>query len=492
MKLFAWLLNINCLIIFLIEDNHYAISTPTENMLPFRLEIFNKDLYTRVDGSDVFQVYDAAEKAIAKARTGFGPSILWCEVDRLDSHTAGDDHKIYRSQEELNEMVDPITFFSKHLITEEQFSLMQQEAHDTVLEIYKRVELEEDPQPHDVKEHLYGPRQSGAVLPNLDNDQMTMVGAVNWILEKGLASYPNLLMFGEDIEDPKGGVFGFTRGLSKNYKGRVLNAPIAEATIIGTAVGLSITGFKPVFEIQFIDFITPGFDQLVTQVSSLRWRSCSEWKCPLVLYAPYGAYLPAGGLWHSQSNDGWWAHIPGLRVAIPSSSQDVLELFWAAFQDEDPTLILIPKHIFRKKMAVINGEVLPFGCARIRRAGQDVTIVGWGNTIELIEEAANIKAESGISVEVIDLRTLVPCDWETIEKSIAKTGRLIVVHEDNRTCGFGGSIIAEMMSRGFDYFYSAPQLVARDDVHIPFHPDLEYAVLPDVQSILKAIDKVLN
>lgn len=487
-------------IIFLVEDNHYAISTPTEALFPFRLGIFNENLITKVDGRDLFAVQKISQKAIFKARAGQGPTIIWAEVDRLDSHTAGENHDLYRPVEELNAMQDPILLCKKQLIvngqlTEEDFIQLEHAASAEISATYKLAEEDLDPNPEYIHHHLYGPPVEHTTLPCFSHEVPgNMADGLNWILDKGLNAYPNMLLFGQDIEDPKGGVFGFTRHLSKKHPGRVLNAPIAESTIIGTAVGLSVLGFRPVFEIQFIDFITPGFDQLVSQVASLRWRSCGQWRCPLVLYAPYGAYLPAGGLWHSQSNDGWWCHIPGLRVAIPSTSQDVIDLFWAAFQDEDPSLILIPKHIFRKKMQVENKYPAIFGKSRVCRTGSDVTVISWGNTVELAEEAAKIAERKGISVEVLDLRTLVPCDWEGIEKSVAKTGRLVVVHEDNRTCGFGAAVITEITAnpRCFEWLYSAPQLVARNDVHIPYHPDLEFAVLPNIENVIKAIYATLE
>ena len=327
-------------------------------------------------------------------------------------------------------------------------------------------------------------------LPGAEGGRgLTMVGAINRAFQAGLETFPSLLMFGEDIEDPKGGVFGLTAGLSRRFPGRVVNSPLAEATIVGLGVGLAAAGFRPVFELQFIDFVGPGLNQLVNQMTTLRWRSKGEWSCPLVLYAPYGAYLPAGGMWHSQSNDGWWAHTPGLRVAIPSTPQDAVGLFWAAFQDEDPSLVLIPKHLCRVRMPAQRFDVIPFGRAAVRREGNDVTLVSWGNGRELAEQAAELVGAEGISVEVIDLRTLVPCDWAAIERSLQKTGRLVVVHEDNRTCGFGQAVISEMTTRPecFDLLLSPPQLVARPDVHVPFCPDLERALLPDVDRVLSAI-----
>ena len=250
-----------------------------------------------------------------------------------------------------------------------------------------------------------------------------------------------MIFFGEDIEDPKGGVFGLTKGLSEAFPKQVFNSPLAEATIIGSAVGMASYGWKPVFELQFVDFFPPGWNQIITNLSTLRWRSNGNWKCPCVIYAPYGAYLPGGSLWHSQANEAYFAHTPGLRVAIPSTPEDAAGLFWTAINSDDPVFILIPKHIFRMNVQVGEVKPVPLGKARIVREGSDVTLVTYGNCIELAEEAAG---KSGASVEIIDLRSIVPIDYETITKSLEKTGRLVVLHEDTKTCGVGQAVIAEM------------------------------------------------
>jgi 2-oxoisovalerate dehydrogenase E1 component len=490
-------------IVFVVEDNQYGISTPTRNMLPMRLHVFDERWVVFVNGRYVDEVYEKAGEAIRKARTGGGPTILWCEIDRLSSHTSADDHRVYRPAEEIEAMFerDPIRLLAEQLIaegtlTQEQYEQMQADITREVDAIYQEVERVPLPDPAHVLDHLYGePPAHYLPLPlEVESEPTTMVAAFNRTLHAAMETFDNIIMFGEDIEDPKGGVFGFTKGLSTKYPDRVRNSPLAEATIVGTAVGLAATGYRPVFEIQFIDFITPGFHQLVSQIATLRWRSKGEWKCPLVIYSPYGAYLPAGGMWHSQSNDGWWAHTPGIRVAIPSTPEDLAGLFWAAIQDDDPTLLLIPKHIFRVRMPVQAYRPIPFGKAAIRREGMDVTVVAWGNTLELAFQAAEQFAQQGVSLEIIDPRTLVPFDWETVEQSLAKTGRLVVIHEDNRTCGFGQAIIAEMTSvpERFNLLLSPPQLVARYDVHIPFCPELEYAVLPDLARVMRAIQTTLE
>ena len=487
----------NLPIVFVVEDNHYGISTPTENMLPFRLRIFREDLVTHVDGRNVYALHEKGGQLIERARTGDGPGILWCELDRLGSHTNSDDQRKYRSPEDIQAMLarNPVVKLAESLIADGKlttfdFEQMQEDARKVVDEVYLEMDREPAPSIEGVYDHLFAPPVEHSPLPiQPDGDTATMVSAMNQTFRAGLEEFPNMVFFGEDIEDPKGGVFGFTKGLSTDYPERVLNSPLAEATIIGAGVGLATMGYRPVFEIQFIDFITPGLNQLATQAATLHWRSKGDWKCPLILYAPYGAYLPGGGPYHSQCNDGWWAHTPGLRVAVPSTAEDVAGLFWSAFHDEDPTLILLPKHIFRARMPVSRYEPVPFGKAAIRNEGSDVTIVSWGNCIELAEKAAKELESDSISLEIIDLRTLVPCDWETVAASLAKTGRLVVVHEDNRTCGFGQAVISEMTSQPdrFNTFLSPPQLVSRGDVHVPFHADLEYAVLPDLEDVLEAV-----
>lgn len=491
----------NLPIIFVVEDNQYAISTPTKKFMPFEMGVFNPDLLIRVDGRDVFKTIDSAEQAIEKVRNGQGPCILWCSIDRLESHTIGEDQKLYRSAEEMAALCDPIQSYAEALINQGFLTLndykgIENSVQNDVFNIYDDV-LENQPEIEiiDTKEHLYGPaiaHPDKAI--STPQSELTMVDAINLALKTGLKEINHMLLFGQDIEDPKGGVFGFTKGLSTLYPNRVTNAPIAEATIIGSAVGLAAHGYKPVFEIQFIDFITPGFDQLVSQVASLRWRSRSEWTCPMVIYAPYGAYLPAGGLWHSQSNEGWWTHIPGLRVAIPSTAKDAFGLFWSAFHDPDPSLILIPKHLSRIKEPVSELKSLPFGVASIVKTGTDVTVVCWGNILELMQNVDDICKQKGISLEIIDLRTLVPCDMASIANSLEKTGRLVVVQEDNKTSSFGATIISNVVSNPewFSLLYSPPKLVTRNDVHIPYHPTLEYAVFPSVEDITNAIDSTLS
>jgi 2-oxoisovalerate dehydrogenase E1 component len=485
----------NLPVVFVVEDNKYGISTPTKKFLPFNLGILSNERVVHFDARSVDKVYNHGREAIERARRGEGPTILWCDLDRLSSHTSSDDHRVYRKLEDIEEMQtrDPIRLFAEELIasgelTRSRWEEMQNEVVKEVDSDYLKAEKEADPLAAEVLNHNFGNADEVTQPPIQSGQKMTMVSAINGTFRKALEADPKVIFFGEDIEDPKGGVFGLTKGLSESFPKQVFNSPLAEATILGCAVGLSSYGMKPVFELQFIDFISPGWNQVVTNISTLRWRSFGHWKCPMVVYAPMGAYLPGGSLWHSMSGEGYLAHTSGIRVAIPSTPEDAAGLFWTAIHGDDPTFILVPKHIFRKQMDVANVEPVPFGKAKIVREGKDVTVVSYGNCLELAEEAAK-KLGGEVSLEIVDLRSLVPCDYETVAKSLEKTGRLVVVNEDNRNLCFGQSLIAEMTGKPewWNLFLSPPQLVAREDVPIGYNPVYEYAALPDVDQVVKAV-----
>lgn len=487
----------NLPLVLLIEDNKYGISTPTEKFFPYHLDIFDEASRIKLDGRRLDDVYRVGGEAIAKARSGGGPSIIWCDLDRLSSHTSSDDQRVYRTKEDIEAMAerDPIRLLAEELLasgelSEAEWTRIQEDVVKHVDEAYLKAEKQADPEPSETMRFAMSPDPKPAAPP-IRAEKQTMVASINKVFAAALESDPNYIFFGEDIEDPKGGVFGLTKGLSEKFPKQVYNSPLAEATIMGVAVGLAIYGMKPVFELQFVDFMLPGWNQIVTNMSTLEWRSFGEWKTPIVIYTPYGAYLPGGSLWHSQSNEAMLAHVPGLRIAIPSTPEDAAGLMWTAMHGQGPTFVLVPKHIFRKNVEVSAMNAVPFGKARTVKEGTDVTMVAWGNCIELAMEAAE---KSDHSIEVIDLRTLVPCDYEAIASSVAKTGRLVVVHEDTRTCGFGQSVIAEMTNRPerFNLFLSAPQLVCREDVHIGYNPIYEYAALPDLDQVLAAVDETME
>ena len=336
---------------------------------------------------------------------------------------------------------------------------------------------------------LYGDLPRATAPPLEGGRKWRMVDAVNQVFRRGLSLDKNYLFFGEDIEDPKGGVFKLTAGLSSEFPDRVFNSPLAEATIAGVAIGMACYGMKPVFELQFVDFVGPAWNQISQNMATIRWRTFGDWQCPTVIYSPYGAYLPGGSIWHSQANESSFAHVPGLRVVVPSTPEDAAGLMWTAMHAEDPTVYLIPKHLFRQQMDVPEQvDPVPFGKAKIRSPGSDVTLVAWGNAMEPALQAV-LELEEEVSIEVIDLRSIVPWDESTIAKSLEKTGRLVVVQEDAESCSVGQMIISRMTSNPdwFCHFISPPQLVSRPDVHIGYNPIYEYAALPDVARVTAAI-----
>ena len=317
---------------------------------------------------------------------------------------------------------------------------------------------------------------------------------MNRTLHAGLEEDPQRILFGEDIEDPKGGVFRLTQKLSTEFPKQVFNSPLAESTILGVACGLAAYGKRPVFEMQFIDFIYPGFNQLVTNISTLRWRSFGNWKCPAVIYAPYGAYLPGGSLWHSQANESALAHYPGLNVVIPSTPADAAGLLWTAMHAEDPVIFLVAKHLLWAEHEYTKPiRAVPLGKARNVREGTDVTLVAWGNTIEKSLEALN-KIGNEISVELIDLRSIVPWDTAAIEESVRKTRRLVVVQEDTENCSVGQMIISHVTGTPalWNELLSPPILVSKPNVVIGYNPIYEYAALPDVERIVTAIRRSIS
>jgi 2-oxoisovalerate dehydrogenase E1 component len=483
-------------VLFVVEDNAYGISTPTRKTNPLAIDVLQPNDWQEIGGGDVAAMYDAAAEAMQKIRRGNGPAFFWVKMERLSSHTSSDDQKLYRTAEELAACAtaDPLscwkeTLISDGLLTPEEFTRVDAEVKERIRAEYTAAEKAADPAPNDLSFN------TTAALPELDAEVLPpgkyRIGdTVNKTLRLGLKEDSRRVIFGEDIEDPKGGVFRLTQKLSTEFPKQVFNSPLAESTILGVGCGLAAYGKRPVFELQFIDFIYPGFNQLVTNIASLRWRSFGHWKCPLVIYAPYGAYLPGGSLWHSQANESAFAHYPGLAVVIPSTPEDAAGLLWTAMHCEDPVLFLIPKHMFwaeRESNEPI--RAVPFGKARRLTEGKDVTVVSWGNTVEKCREAHGML--DGISVELFDLRSISPWDKETIEESVARTGRLVVVQEDTENCSVGQMIISHITSQSklWSSMTAPPVLVSKGNVLIGYNPIYEYAALPDVERIVSAIQR---
>lgn len=488
----------NLPVVFLVSDNRYGISTPTDTMSPHALGLLPPERTHSVDGADPDAVHAASHAALEAVRAGQGPVVLWCRLDRLDSHTSSDDHRVYRSEQDIARMHDPIDLFAARLTAEglldaEQLERTRDRLAREIEEIYDRVATEAAADPAGITDHLFAPRPTTEPdAPHTKPCGGTMVAAVNRALATGLARHSELVLFGEDIDDPKGGVFGFTKGLGEAAGPRMTNAPLAEATIIGAAVGLAAVGMRPVVELQFVDFAGPAWNQIAAQLTTLRWRTASAWQCPVVIYAPWGGYLPGGGIWHSQSNESLFTHLPGLHVVVPSTPEDTEAAFLTSFTADDPTLILLPKHLMRRRHEPA-GAPAPAHGARTLRHGTDATVVTWGNGTELATDAARTLAADGIETDIIDLRWLVPLDRAAVAASLRRTGRLVVVQEDNRTSSYGAGLISELLCADDDFYslLAPPRLVTREDVHVPFHPDLERAVLPAADDVVAAVRSTL-
>jgi 2-oxoisovalerate dehydrogenase E1 component len=482
-------------VLFIVEDNAYGISSPTRKINPLALGILEPDEWQQLAGEDVQGIYDAAASAMEKMRAGGGPHFWWVKMERLSSHTSSDDQRLYRSAEELaeSEKHDPLKCWKEKLIgesllTADEFAKIDNEIKERVRSEFAEAEKAEDPSPNELTANVTGamPKIDKEVLPP---GKYRIGDTVNQTLRLGLKEDSRRVIFGEDVEDPKGGVFRLTQKLSTEFPRQVFNSPLAESTILGVACGLAAYGRRPVFELQFIDFIYPGFNQLVTNISNLRWRTFGNWKCPAVIYAPYGAYLPGGSLWHSQANESALAHYPGLTVIIPSTPEDAAGLLWTAMHAEDPVLFLIPKHMFwAERESKEPVRAIPFGQARKFRDGSDVTLVAWGNTVEKSLEAL-AKIDNEVSVELFDLRSIVPWDKEAIAASVHKTGRLVVVQEDTENCSVGQMIITHITSQPdlWSEMVSPPVLVSKTNVMIGYNPIYEYAALPDVERIVAAV-----
>jgi 2-oxoisovalerate dehydrogenase E1 component len=487
-------------LLFLVEDNAYGISMPTRDTNPLALKVLEPGNWRNIEGQDVQQIYDATAEAFEKIRAGAGPFFFWINMERLSSHTSSDDQRLYRSADELRELekFDPLKCWKDRLIEEgmitaEQYVKLDDEIKERVRREYSEAEKAENPSPDELLANVTEapPKIDKEILPP---GKYRIGDTVNKTLRAGLEEDTRRILFGEDIEDPKGGVFRLTQKLSTEFPKRVFNSPLAESTILGVACGLGAYGKRPVFELQFIDFIYPGFNQLVTNISTLRWRSFGNWKCPVVIYAPYGAYLPGGSLWHSQANESAFAHYPGLNIVIPSTPADAAGLLWTAMQCEDPVIFLIPKHLLWAEHEYKEPiRAVPLGRARQCTRGSDVTVVAWGNTMEKSLEAI-AKIDNEISVELIDLRSIVPWDKAAIEQSVRKTGRLVVVQEDSENCSVGQMIISHVTSTPelWDEMISPPILVSKANVVIGYNPIYEYAALPDVERIVTAIRRSIT
>ena len=496
-------------IIFHIQDNEYAISVhvseQTSGSSVFSM-VNGYDNLSRyeVDGTNFFETDLAFREAIERARQGKGPSVIVSNVVRLLSHSSSDDQKKYRKKEDLDKDKnrDPLIVFEKNcvknkILKEGDFEKLRNEIIQIVDQDAEWADKQNHPDPNSATNHIYSNEPNLNETPsNYKNEKIVLVDAINHAMHEEMKLNDKMIIYGEDIADPKGGVFTATRGLSDSFGDkRVFNSPLAEASIVGTAVGLATTGWKPCVEIQFGDYIWPAMMQIRNEVASMRYRSNGSWKCPMVIRVPVGGYIH-GAICHSQSIDGYFMHMPGIRIAYPSNAEDAKGLLKAALRMDDPVLFLEHKGLYRQGFAASKepdeNYVLPFGVGKKIMEGDIVTVISWGAMVQKSIEAINmLKIDNGI-IDLIDLRTLNPLDYEMIGESVKKTGKILIVHEDNKMNGPGAEISAHIAENYFDDLDAPIMRVASSDSHIPYNWHLEEKILVQTEDIQKALKELLE
>lgn len=497
-------------VIFHIEDNKYAISVhvseQTAGQSISKLTAgFENLAQANVNGTDFFETHAAFRKAVKRARAGEGPTLVHSDVVRLLPHSSSDDHRKYRTPEELeaDRQNDPILRFvlactENGIIKTEEFDLIQKEVKAQIDQTADWALQQENPSPETATDFVFVETRSAEPPkpPAKEGDRVVMVDAINHAISEEMERSESIYVYGEDVADPKGGVFTATRGLSQKFgKKRVFNSPLAEASIVGTAIGLAVRGLKPVVEIQFMDYIWPAFMQIRNELATMYYRSNGTWKAPVVIRAPVGGYIH-GGLYHSQTSEAFFTHIPGLKVVYPSNAADAKGLLKAAIRGDDPVIFCEHKGLYRQAFAARPEPdadyLLPLGYAQVVQEGEDATVVTWGLQVQRSIEAVKRLGEMNPSVEIIDLRTLIPLDMETILNSVRKTGKLIVVHEDTLTGGFGGEIAARVAREAFEYLDGPIRRVAARDAHIPYDAALENYILPSTNRIAAELKTLLE
>jgi 2-oxoisovalerate dehydrogenase E1 component len=510
-------------VIYMVEDNGYAISVPVEVQMPggdlSKLVASFPDLFVQsIDGTDFLGSYKAMTAAVSYARSRKGPALVHAKVTRPYSHSLSDDEKLYKTADERasESRRDPITRLATFLVSEEiaSESDLKQLVREVEEEINAAVDQAikaEKPARDTAQLYVYSPDvdpSSAAFSTELapEGKPETMVAAINRTLKEEMARDPKIVVFGEDVADAsretaletvsgKGGVFKVTHGLQRAFGGtRVFNSPLAEANIIGRAIGMATRGIKPVVEIQFFDYIWPAMMQLRDEMSMMRYRSNNAFSCPMVIRTAIGGYLRGGAPYHSQSGESIFAHCPGIRIVFPSNAQDAAGLLRTAIRCDDPVLYLEHKHLYRQTYN--KGEypgseyMIPFGKAAVRREGTDVVVLTWGALVQRSLLAAQQAEKDGISVMVVDMRTIMPFDWDAISQAVQKTNRVIVAHEDQLTCGFGAELAARIADELFEHLDAPVRRVAALDCPVAYCPDLEEVILPQSADVLKAIQDI--
>ena len=516
--------NLKLPVIFMVEDNQYAISVPVEvqtagGSVSKLLSGFPNLFIEECDGTDPVASYATMKRAVEYCRSGKGPALVHGHVIRPYSHSLSDDERLYRpeAEREKDAKRDPITrmqmfLIRENILNEDQINKLEKSVDDEIAEAVERALAAALPTTDSIYVHLYSedldPRRMSST-PKLEGADKTMADLINACLRDEMRRDGRIVVFGEDVADcsreeylkqkqikGKGGVFKLTAGLQLEFgSDRVFNSPLAEANIVGRAVGMAIRGLKPVVEIQFFDYIWPAMQQLRNEVTTVRWRSNGNFSCPAVIRVAIGGYLTGGAIYHSQCGESLFTHTPGMRVCFPSNALDANGLLRTAIRCDDPVMFMEHKRLYRETFgrSPYPGPdyMIPFGKAKIVKEGNDITVVTYGAVVpRALQAAQKIEREQGVSVELIDLRTLSPYDWEAIANSVRKTSKVIVAHEDTLSWGYGAEIAARIADELFEDLDAPVKRVAAKDTWVAYQPILEDVILPQSEDLFKAMEQL--
>ena len=512
-------------VLYVVEDNGYAISTPVEVNTPGGnisklIANFPNFHFAEIDGTDPVACYEAMVEAVAYCRAGKGPALVHGHVIRPYSHSLSDDERLYRSAEELQADAarDPISRMQMRLLREgvldaDGINKLERQVDEEVQRAADRAVMAALPTVASITKHVYSEDLSSQdarfdtkPVPTADSTERTMADLINACLKDEMRRDERVVVFGEDVADAsrdgallagkvkgKGGVFKLTAGLQTEFGSeRCWNSPLAEANITGRAIGMAVRGMKPVVEIQFFDYIWPAMHQMRNELPLVRWRSNGAFSCPLVMRVPIGGYLTGGSIYHSQSGESIFTHTPGVRIVMPSNALDALGLLRTAIRCDDPVIFFEHKRLYREtfgRAAYPGPEYsIPFGKAKVVRPGKDLTVVTYGAVVpRALQAAQKLHRETGVDVELIDLRSLSPYDWEAIAESVRKTSRVLVAHEDMLSWGYGAEIAARIGDELFHDLDAPVRRVAAMDTFVAYQPLLEDAILPQPEDLYRAM-----